>query len=293
MKLKVPTLKAQQAKIQTIDLGEVGIGPITVANLVLSNADFTMSAASGMLTGTSVSISIDITLEAHVHVGLPDGIPDIDLDATYQYPLVVGPIDLGNVTIPGLNNIQLHIPSLTAQQISVAPSSPVPIQLKNVTAETINATNFTMPSQGFSLAGMALTSVNGSGIGVPAANMDQATIQHLYGDPVKIPAFSLGGLIMAAAQIPDVSSSVPLNIDAILPTQNLYFGNPGDLLTMHLHITPSAHMHIGHLELTIDNASATVGNVVLQNVTLPYDVLNLKLSDIGIKTLQIPLFNVA
>jgi hypothetical protein len=292
MKIKVPTLNAQQANIQTIDIGQVVIGPISVDTLTLSNADFTMSAAQGVLSQVKVSISIHISVEWHVHVGLPDGIPDIDIGDTYDLGSIgFGPINIGNVVIPGLNNIKLHIPSLTAQNITAAPSSPVTIQLKNVTADNINAANFTLPSAGFSIAGMSLTSAQGSGLGVPAANMDQATIGHLHGNPVKIPAFALGNINMAAAQIPDISSSAPLDIPAILPTQSPGFD--AGILRLFLHLTPSALMHIDHLDITNAKASATVNDVVLNNVTIPYDVMNLKLSDIGINTLTIPSINIA
>jgi len=36
--------------------------------------------------------------------------------------------------------------------------------------------------------------------------------------------------------------------------------------------------------------SATVGQMTLQNVTVPFDVLNLTLSQIGIDTIAIPTF---
>jgi hypothetical protein len=292
MKIKVPTLNAQQANIQTIDIGQVVIGPITVGNLTLSNADFAMSAAQGVLTDVNVSISIHISVEWHVHVGLPDGIPDIDIGDTSDLGSIgFGPINIGNVVIPGLNNIKLHIPSLTAQNITSAPSSPVTIQLKKVTADNINAANFTLPSAGFSVTGMTLTSAQANGLAVPAANMDQATISHLHGEPVQIPSFALGNLNMAAAQIPDISSSAPLDIPANLPTQSPGFD--AGILKLYLHLTPSALMHIDHLEITNAKASATVNNVVLNNVTLPYDVMNLKLSDIGINTLTIPSINIA
>ncbi len=292
MKINVPTLNAQQANIQAIDIGQVVIGPITVGNLTLSNADFTMSAAKGVLTDVSVSISIHISVEWHVHVGLPDGIPDIDIGDTYDLGSIgFGPISIGNIVIPGLNNIKLHIPSFTAQNITSAPSAPVTIQLKKVTADNINAANFTLPSAGFSLSGMTLTSAQANGLGVPAANMDRATISHLHGEPVQIPSFALGNLNLGAAQIPDISSSVPLDIPANLPTQSPGFD--AGILKLYLHLTPSALMHIDHLEITNAKASATVNNVVLNNVTLPYDVMNLKLSDIGINTLTIPSINIA
>ena len=52
-------------------------------------------------------------------------------------------------------------------------------------------------------------------------------------------------------------------------------------------------MNVNHIEITGADASATVGQIVLHNVTLPYDVLNLTLSQIGINTVAIPAFNVS
>ena len=52
-------------------------------------------------------------------------------------------------------------------------------------------------------------------------------------------------------------------------------------------------MNVNHIEITGANASATVGQIVLHNVTLPYDVLNLTLAQVGLNTVQIPAFNVS
>jgi len=60
-----------------------------------------------------------------------------------------------------------------------------------------------------------------------------------------------------------------------------------------IHIVPSVLTHIDHLEISGATASASVGQIVLHDVTLPYDALNLTLSQIGIDTVQIPSFTVA
>jgi hypothetical protein len=292
MKLEVPTLTAQQAKIQTIDIGQVVIGPITVGELVLNNANFTISSANGVLTGTSIEISIQISVEWAIHIGLPWPFSDIDIGDTYNLGSIgFGPIPLGNIVIPGLNNIQLNIPSLIAQQISIAPNNPVTLHMVAVLADNIKATDSVLPSQGFSLSGMSLASIDGSGLAIPAAKVSEVAISHLQGNPVQIPTFTLGNMNMAVVHIPNISSSLPLDIPAILPTQSLGF-NAGILLLC-IHLTPSVEMHIAHLEINNANASATVGSVTLKNVNIPYDLMNLKLADIGIKTLKIPSFHVA
>ena len=257
---------------------------------MLNNADVSMSAAQGVLQNMSVTVTLHITVEWHVHVGLPDGIPDIDIGDTYDLGSFSFSMPVGNVVIPGLNNLHFHIPSLTAQNLAVS-ANPVGVQLSNVVADQLHATDVVLPSQGFTIAGLTLTSLAGNGVGVPAAKLGQATVAHLHGDPLRIHALTLGGLNLPAAQIPVISSSAPLTIPA-----NLQGPSPGfdaGLLRVAIHIIPSVLTHIDHLEITGANANATVAQLVLHDVSLPYDALNVTLSQIGLDTIDIPAFTVS
>jgi hypothetical protein len=291
LQVSVPALDVQQASLQAIDIGQVAIGPITVGDLILNNVDFAMSAAQAVLQSVGVTIHIHVTVDWHVHVGMPDWIPDIDFGDSYDLgTLSFGPINIGDVVIPGLNNVQLHIPTMTAQNMAVS-ANPLGLKANNATADQIHAAGLALPSAGFSIAGLALTSIQGNTISVPAAKLDHASIAHLHGDPIQVPAFTGSNLTLPSAQIPQVSSSAPLDIPANLST--LTVGFDAGILSVHIHLTPSALMSVNHLEITNANANATVGQLVLHNVTLPYDVLNLTLSQIGINTVAVPAFNVA
>jgi hypothetical protein len=287
---KIPQLSVQQAGIQTISIGQLGLGPITVGNLVLSNLDFSLNAAQAVLHNMNVTVTLHLSLEWHVHVGLPDGIPDIDIGDTYDLGSPSFSLPVGNVTIPALSNLQFHIPSVNAQNLAVN-ASPLTLQLTNLSAEDIHASNAVAPTAGFTISGLTLTSLGGNGIGLPDATVAQATVGHVHGDPAKIPAFALGGLQLPAVQIPSISSTIPLNIPANL--QGPSVGVDGGLLRILLHIQPSVLIHIQQLDITGANAAASVGQVVLHDVTLPYDVRNLTLSQIGIDTISIPSFTIA
>ena len=293
MQANVPQLDVQQANLQTIDIGQVAIGPITVGDLVLNNADVSITRAQGVLTNVSVTVSVHVTGEWHVHVGMPDWIPDIDFGDTFDLGTFQFSMNVGNIVLPGLNNIHLNIPSLTAQNMSVA-ASPLSLSLNNATADQIRAQNVALPAAGFTIAGLTLNSIQGNAISVPAATLGQASVRHLHGDPVQIPSLALSNLNLPALQIPDITSSAPLDIPANLSTESAGFD--AGIVSLAIHVTPSVLSHIDHLEITMPanaSASATVGQVVLHNVTLPYDVLNLTLSQIGISTITIPAFNVS
>lgn len=291
MHVTVPALDVQKANLQSIDLGTVSIGPITVGDLVLTNTDFSMAAAKIVLQSVSVSMSIHFLLEWAIHIGMPDWIPDINIGDTYDLGFLnIPPINIGDVTIPGVTNIHLNVPTLVAQNMTLA-ADPLSLHLNTATADQIHAANTTLPVGGFTIAGLTLNSVQGSAISVPDANINSATIAHLHGAPISIPTFGASNLNLPSAQIPTAHSSAPLDVPANL--SEYLIGFDGGVLKVVLHVIPSAKMHVDHLDITDASASATIGQIALHNVTLPYDVLNLTLSQIGINSIGIPAFNVS
>jgi hypothetical protein len=298
--VNVPTLNVNQANLQTIDIGQAKIGPITVGELVVTNTDLAMAASQIVLHSVSVWMRIHFVIVVNVHVGMPDGIPNIDEDIPFDLGTVKIPpdpipsINIGDVTVSSLTNVHLHIPTLRAQNLSVN-ADPLPLHLDAATAQTIHASNTVLPVGGFSIAGLTLNSVSGSAVSVPDAKVDSATIGHFSGTPIKVPVFGLNTLNLPTASIPDgISSSAPLNIPAQLSEFIFTAGTPhSDLVSIALHVTPFAQMHVDQLDIGSATASATAQTIGLHNVTLPYDVLNLTLSQIGINTVDIPTFNVA
>jgi len=289
MQAKVPQLSVQHAGVQAIPIGQLGLGPISIDNLILNNVDLSMNATQAVLHNMTVTVTIHLTVEWHVHVGLPDGIPDINIGDTVDLGSFSFSLPVGDVTIPGLNNLKFHIPTLNVQSLGVN-ASPVSLRLDNISADDIHATDLVAPLNGFTINGLTLTSLAGTGIGVPDATLAQATVGSLKGDAVKLPSMTLSGLQLPAMQIPSLSSSVPLTIPA-----NLQGPSPGfdaGILRVVLHIIPSVVSHIDQLDITDVNAAASVGQIVLHNVTLPYDAHNITLSRVGVDTINIPGFTV-
>lgn len=288
MQIKVPQISVKQAGLRTVSIGQLGLGPISVANLTLSNVGFTLNASHAVLQDVRVTLTLKVSLEWHIHVGLPDGIPDIDVGDTFEFDMSFS-LPVGTITIPSLSNLKFDIPSLTAQNLAVN-ANPLALQLANVAADNIHATNAALPRDGFAISGLSFGSLTGAGLGVPAATVSQATVQHVHGDPARIPTFALNGLQLPAAQIPSVDSALPLSIPLVL--QGPAAGFDAGVLRVTLRITPSLLTEVQHLQITGASASASVGQIVLHDVVLPYDALNVTLSQIGIDTIDIPNFTV-
>ena len=169
MQLKVPQLSVRQAGLQTISIGQLGIGPISVGSLALNNIGFTFSAAHAVLQNVEVTLTLRITLEWHIYVGLPDDIPDINVGNSWGFSMSFS-LPVGTITIPGLSSLKFDIPSLTAQNLLVS-ASPLAVQLNDVAAEAVHATEIAAPKDGFAISGLSFGSLAGGGIGAPAATV--------------------------------------------------------------------------------------------------------------------------
>ncbi len=292
MKVGIPDVAIQHAGLASIAVGQVGIGPIAIGELVLDNTDVAMSAAVATLTNMQVTITLGITLGWHIHIPLPWPFDDIDVGDTYD----VGntprfAMTVGDVAIPGLNNIEVHIPSVWASNLTATLSPLTGLKLGSAIAEEIRAHNLAVPAQDLTLTGLSVDAVHGSAITVPAASVGDVTIRRVQGDPVTLGALTLGGLSMPAASIPDITSQAPLDIPVVLAART--FRMDAGILVLTLTIRPSARSHIDQLRITNANASATIGQIVVHDVVFPYELLNLTLSQVGIETIEIPAFAIS
>ena len=293
MQVNAPEADVQQASVASIAVGQVAIGPVTVGELVLQDVDFQLDSGLAVIRNMTVTMRLRIDFEWRIQIPLPI-IDDIDIgDTNHLGTFAFGLPSVGDVTIPGLSNLNVNIPSLTARGISASANPLANLQLSNAAAEQIEARDVVLPSAGFTIAGLTLNSVEGDNIGVPAASIREATVRQVRGAPLAIGEFSLNSVTVGSATVPSLRSTSPFDVPVNLQSRRLgpddgFFGF--GVLRFALIITPSATAHIPHLEINNSNARATTGRVVLRNVTLPFDVLNLTLSQIGINSIGIPAF---
>jgi hypothetical protein len=289
--VNVPELDAQQAGLQNISVGQVSIGPITVSNIVANNVNLDFNSGPAVLHNVVVTLTLELALTWAIHIPMPWPIPDINISGSQSLGSPsFGPFGVGDVVIPALTGVHLNIPSLTAVNTSVVAAPLSNLQLTNAQADTIKAQNVKLPTAGFTLAGLVLGSVDGSAITVPAAALGSASVGHLHGDPIQVTQFTLGPVNAPSVTIPSAQSTAALNVPVKL--SKIHIGTTGDI-AIGLDVTPSAQTHVDAFSISNAQANATVGQVVAQNVVVPYDAHNLTLSDVGINTIAIPSFAVA
>jgi hypothetical protein len=296
--LNVPQLQAEQANLSHISIGQLSIGPLNVGQLVLTNVAFSMPSCKATLKDIRVTLTVAIGITWRVGLSIDLGFVSIPLGPGAgntinldEFTIPV-PDPFPDITIP-LTNITLSVPSLAAQTILVSADPLSDFGLSNAHLEGVETSNIKLPSGGFTLAGLALTSVDGSAVTVPAASIDEARVGHLSGDAVRISAFALHDLNLQAAQFSEAIVSADVSIPLPLLIKNIEPVGVGPI-SLGLSLKPTLNMEVKTLEISGADVSArgTIDRMVLNDVAIPYAALNLTLSQLGIDTLQVPSFSV-
>lgn len=291
MKATIPTLDVASASVAQIAVGQVNIGPIAVGQLLLRNTSVALNAANAVLENVVVTVSLRFDFDWHVHIPLPWPFDDIDVGGSVFIGSVSIPFAFGTMQVPGLRNINLTIPQMSGANAQVQADPLAGLGLSSVVADGVHATGMTAPVPDFSLNGIGLSTVSVDGVALPAAHLAAANVAHLHGAPLIVPALVLKGLSLPRASASDVASG-PLDVPLTKPPLQLGPINLG-ILQFTLRITPSARAQVARMTLSGVDVAATVGAVELHNISLPYDALNLTLSDIGIRTIAVPTIGVA
>ena len=285
MRANVPTLTASQATVARIDVGQVAIGPATIERLIVRNMRFAMSAGAGRLRDFHVTVTLTISLSWRVHVDLV--FTDFTREGTWQIGRPSIGFGFNDVPLPGLNSLTVNLDEMTAQNLSASSGPIANLGLGPIIAEQIRGATIAAPTAGFAVNGIGLTAVRGEGVVLPAASVGEVSIARLTGGSVPIPTLSIPNLAFPAASVGEIRSS---NVNAVAPA--VVFNAGGGLLRVTLRVVPEANVRIAQMVLTNINASTSIGSVEVRNVVLPFEVLNLRLSDIGVNTIEIPAFEV-
>jgi hypothetical protein len=274
--------------VASIDVGQLTLGPATIGRLVVRNAHFGMSAGRGELRNMRVTLTLRLSLEWRVSVDLL--FDDFTRSGTWDLSDPQVTLGFSNVTLPGLSSLTVDLDEMTAQNLTASTGPIAGLRLGAMVAEQMRATNATIPTADFQLAGLGLTKMRAEGISVPAASVEEVTIGRVSGGAVPIASLTVPNVTFPGAAIGDIRST-NVDVNAVAPTHRISAG--GGLLRITLVVVPEARTRIDEMVLTNINASTRIDSIEVRDVVLPFEVLNLRLADLGVNTIQIPAFEVA
>jgi hypothetical protein len=285
----IPQTTVQRIGITTIAVGQVAVGPIQIGRLEVSDFHLGLTSSKVFLENFRITLTLRLSLDWEVRIHIPfDGTPSWNGTIDLGSPSVT--IPLHDVTIPGLQNLTIDVDSLAAGPITAKADPITNLTLGSAVAEQLRAQQAVLPAQGFSIAGLGLTAIRADGVTVPAAVVDVVDIARVHGEALPFAGITLANLALPAGAVQDIQSQ---GIDTAATGVTHGIHADVGVLEITLNVTPEARGQIDRLAIAGITASSTIGSIQLRNVVAPYELLNLRLSDLGIDQIAIPALGVS
>jgi len=292
MKATIPEARIAKSNIQQINVGEVKVGPIAIDKLVIRNVHVQTSTGVAQMRNVRTALTLAFALDWKVGVTIDTPLGDVDFNrkGTINLGSLGFALTFGNINLPGLANLSFDIPSLPVTNVSALVGPIKNLNLGAVLAEQIRAKDVTAPSAGFQLTGLGLTTVRAEGLNVPAAGVGQVAVGRIKGGALPLTNLTIPNLALPQATIPSMKSN---NIDATTNPVTKGLHADAGLLEVTLRVTTTARLQVEELRIDNIKASSTIGAIELSDVLLPYEVLNLTLSQMGIESIEVPQLEVS
>jgi len=289
MKITLPEATVGRAAVQQVNVGQVKLGPARIGKLSLSGTKLRASMGVAQLRNVRVALTLTFSLKWTAGLVIDAGVLG-KIDLSQSGTMDLGKLDLGvglgHVDLPGLADLKLDMADFSVADLEVVVGALKTLKLGAVLAERVKAQGLVAPTQGFQLGGLGLASAGVQGATVAAASVDKVSVGRVSGGSLPLAGLTIPGIAFPQVKVPSVtcqqfgSASNPL----VTPLPEADVG----VLKAQLTVTTTARFDVDELRLEGIKASASVAEVSLKNVELPFELLDLSLSQIGIESIGVP-----
>jgi hypothetical protein len=284
LEARIPLVRAARTSVHHISIGELRPGPASVGKLVVHNLHLGATTGVVQLKNLHVTVAVALSLEWRVSVSIPI-VGSFSWSGTIPLPSLSATIPFGNIQLTGVQSLAIDIASLQADNISALVPSLRNLKLGGLVADRLRAKKIIAPNQGVQLTGLGFGALVLDGLTVPTGSIEAVTVGHVAGGSVPVTSVTLPTITLPETGAGAITSS---GIDTSATANRTDFKADASVLTVTLHVTPSARIRMDELSIANLRMSGAIGSIELQDVLVPYELFNVKLSQLGIETLEIP-----
>jgi hypothetical protein len=284
----IPEATVASIGARTIDIGQVSLGPVTVGHLTLDNLHLGMTTGTALFENLRVGINLAMTLEWRVSVDIL-GIDTFSWSGTIDLGSHSIEVGLGDVALPGLQSFTLDLGSLTVDGAAAVLGPLSDLHLGALVADQVVAHGVQAPVPAFQIMGLRLGKVALQDLAVPGVAITAASVARVAGQAPPL-AMTIPNLSLPEGGAGSVASSA---IDASGTSNPFGFHADAGVLDVTLRLTPGATAHVDRLVLDNLRAAASIESIELTDVTVPYEILDLRLEDIGVTAISLPALEVS
>lgn len=278
-RINIVQVMASQGNIGDIDIDKILLGDAHIGKLTLQGVTARINSASAFLQDVRAVIELRFRLDWWVDILW------IEEDGSEDLGSLSFGMSIGDVSVPSLANIDLNVPSMSAENLSTTIAPITGLDLGGGTFNGLDVKDTAVPADGFQLSGLGVGNLSLSNLQVPKTRTREARIQQFKPNaPLNLPRADLTQLQLPAAAAGNIKSG-HIALDGIASTRaiSVNFG----IFGITIKVTPVLHMNIGSMLLQDVSLSAGVSQAKIENIRVPLDVRGVTLKNIDLNGLNV------
>jgi hypothetical protein len=277
--INISQIAAASGVLQNLSIDRLVLGDVNIDRLVIQGTTASIQSGRAILQSVRVNLELKMSLDWWVDVYIYSDSGSEDLGS------ISFNISIGDVLIPAFQNINLSIPTITAQNLGASISPVSNLALGNGSFRGLKAQDTTLPAQGFQLNGLGFSNLSLGKFQMPATVTRRAGVDDFTFDSnLIIPSATLSGIQLPATAINDIQSD-PVAVDG-MPSRRGVDVNLG-IFGFTFWIQPIAHIQISKLLMQDVHLTASIPQVSLENMHIPVDVQGISMTDLRVNNLDI------
>jgi hypothetical protein len=288
MKTVIPDAEIGRLTVGQISVGQLNAGPVEVGRLVLNDPRTSLRTGVAAFRNLRAQLRLQLDLRYKITVDLGFW------EKTWQGEIALGKqsptISVGDLTLPGLGALDIDLATLGVDGVQATVGPLQNLTLGGLAADQVRVADVTAPLQDITVTGLTLGGVSLEGVGLPDAAAGTTTIARLQGQAFPLGSVTIPNVVLPAAKAGPITAA---GLDATADSNPIDVTADVGLLDVTLMLVPGVRLIADELVLDGVSLGLDIGSLELHDVVLPYEALNLTLSQIGITTVDIPKIQVA
>lgn len=279
-RMNIEEVTVNNGTIGNIAINKINVGTAKIDKITLANTVAIVKSGNVFLQNVRMNLELRFVLDWSYDILLHSDSGTTNLGSMWFS------MALGNVIVPALQDIQLNIPSVDVHNVTGSMPPISNLNLGSAGFTNLVARKTTLPTAGFSLAGLGLGAFSLSSAQIPQTFTDEASIASFApAAELALPSFSMAGIKVPQTNVPNATSGA-FFVDGQASERSI--GVDLGIFSVTIRVTPIAHLAIGAMVMSNLSVSASVGSVTATDIRVPVDVKgiildNLTTTDVSVK----------
>jgi hypothetical protein len=283
-RLRIDRVGIAAGRAGSVEIGRVDIGETSIEAVQLRGLSARITCGAALLKKVRAILEIHFEVRWSYDLkwfGADSGIKALGSKAK--------PIPLHDIHIPMLQDIAIDVPEVTLTDAEADIQGIGDLVLGGAGFENLAIVNTRLPSEGFSLSGLAYSELQIASVGAPGADSERLTIARFSPDqPIAVPDVEVRGIQVPDIAVADAASDGAVSIMDIDPED---FEAPvfkiGTLFTAIFVARPILHLQVGELVLSDLKAKAAIEAVRVKGVRAPVTVRDIALVGLQLDQMEV------